>query len=70
MGPRSAALLALVILIGLGGWAGWMVGIPGPALIVMALLTLLFGMRRIARRLPTIPKPATAPKQAAPSNPE
>lgn len=70
MGPRSAALLVLLILIVLGGWAGWMVGIPGPALAAIAVVTLAIGMRRIARRLPPTPKPSSAPERASAPNPE
>lgn len=52
MSPRGAAFLVVVVLIALGAYAGWLVGIPTPAIALVAGLAFGVALRRLRRAGP------------------
>lgn len=50
MTPRGAALVAVLFLIALGAFAGWLVGVPLPFICAVAGLSVVIALRRILRR--------------------
>ncbi|MGQ0647068.1 MAG: hypothetical protein ACT4P7_05825 [Gemmatimonadaceae bacterium] len=61
MSPRGAAFLAVVVLIGLGGFAGWLVGVPVPVIAVGGGLVFLIALGRVLTR-PRAPQPGDGSK--------